>query len=148
MRRNVERAGRQPREHRGRQRRQMTQARLYLDQLAHVDKPHPVHGYKMEFINPANGGPAMPTMGTYIQLLPKGFGSQPYRSTDGTVFSVIDGRGRVTIDGKTFSFSERDVFVVPSWRPYTLASEQETVLFSFSDRPVQKALGLWREQLG
>jgi gentisate 1,2-dioxygenase len=31
---------------------------------------------------------------------------------------------------------------------YTLAAEQETVLFSFSDRPVQKALGLWREQLG
>jgi gentisate 1,2-dioxygenase len=123
-------------------------SRRSLDQLAHVDKPHPAHGYKMEFINPATGGPAMPTMGTYIQLLPKDFGSQPYRSTDGTVFSVIDGRGSVTIDGRTFSFSERDVFVVPSWRMYTLAAEQETVLFSFSDRPVQKALGLWREQLG
>ena len=115
-----------------------------------MDKPIEITGTlnKMEFINPATGGPAMPTMGSYIQLLPQGFSGRPYRSTDGTVFSVIDGRGSVTIDGQTFSFAERDVFVVPSWRTYMLAAQRETVLFSFSDRPVQKALGLWREHQG
>jgi gentisate 1,2-dioxygenase len=28
----------------------------------------------------------------------------------------------------------------------THEARQESVLFSFSDRPAQKALGLWREQ--
>ncbi|MGH8629726.1 MAG: gentisate 1,2-dioxygenase [Burkholderiales bacterium] len=122
-------------------------SRQSLEQLARTDKPHPAHGYKMEFINPASGGPAMPTMGAYLQLLPRGFRGRPCRSTDGTVFSVIDGGGSVSVDGRTFAFSERDVFVVPSWQACTLAAEHDSVLFSFSDRPVQKALGLWREQL-
>jgi gentisate 1,2-dioxygenase len=37
---------------------------------------------------------------------------------------------------------------VPSWTPYTLEADAESVLFSFSDRPVQDVLDLWREQEG
>jgi gentisate 1,2-dioxygenase len=114
--------------------------------LAKVDKPHASHGHKMEFVNPATGGPAMPTMGACIQLLPKGFGGRPYRSTDGTVFSVIEGGGRAMIGGETFEFTARDTFVVPSWQAYALHATEDCVLFSFSDRPVQRALGLWREE--
>ncbi len=121
-------------------------SRESLRALARVDKPHACHGYKMEFINPATGGPAMPTMSAFIQSLPRGFSGRPYRNTDGTVFSVIDGAGRAVIDGKTFSFSERDVFVVPSWITSAFYAEEDTVLFSYSDRPVQRALGLWREE--
>jgi gentisate 1,2-dioxygenase len=117
-----------------------------LAQLARSDKAHDCHGYKMAFINPASGGPAMPTMAACIQYLPKGFSGRPYRSTDGTVFSVIEGCGRAVVDGRTLAFGERDVFVVPSWRSHTLHAESDTVLFSFSDRPVQQALGLWREE--
>ena len=123
-----------------------TRSRQSLLQLAKVDKPHASHGHKMEFINPATGGPAMPTMGACIQLLPKGFSGRPYRSTDGTVFSVIEGGGRAVIGGETFEFTARDTFVVPSWNVYSLAATQDTVLFSYSDRPVQRALGLWREE--
>ncbi len=123
-----------------------TRSRASLRQLAAVDKPHASHGHKMEFVNPVTGGPAMPTMGAYIQLLPKGFRARPYRATDGTVFSVIEGAGRVEIDGKAFEFSPRDTFVVPSWQSYALHAAEQTVLFSYSDRPVQRALGLWREQ--
>jgi gentisate 1,2-dioxygenase len=35
---------------------------------------------------------------------------------------------------------------VPSWRAFTLAADDDTFLFSFSDRPVQEVLGLWREE--
>jgi gentisate 1,2-dioxygenase len=35
---------------------------------------------------------------------------------------------------------------VPSWTAYRLHTGVDTVLFSFSDRPVQHALGLWREE--
>ena len=41
-----------------------------------------------------------------------------------------------------------DVFVVPSWTPIKLETTGETVLFSFSDRPGQEAMGLWREKRG
>ena len=68
------------------------------------------------------------------------------RSTDGTVFSVIEGSGRAVIGGKAFEFTARDTFVVPSWQTYALHAAEASVLFSFSDRPVQRALGLWREE--
>ena len=56
-----------------------------------------------------------PTMGTFMQLLPKGFATAPYRSTDGTVFSVVEGEGESVIGDKTFRWKKRDHFVVPSW---------------------------------
>ena len=43
----------------------------------------------------------------------------------------------------------RDVFVVPSWKPTQHeALDGECVLFSFSDRPVQEKIGVWREDRG
>ena len=54
-----------------------------------------------------------------------------------------------TIVGETiFRWKPRDIFVVPSWHPHTHRAATEAVLFSFSDRPVQEKLGLWREQRG
>ena len=52
--------------------------------------------------------PAMPTIAAFIQLLPAKFKSQPYRSTDGTVYSVVEGGGKVTIGSETFDFEPRD----------------------------------------
>ena len=123
-------------------------SRETLARLAKEGDPDPCHGWKMEFINPLTGGPAMPTIGTFIQLLPKGFRSKPYRSTDGTVVSVAEGKGRVKIGDEEFSFGPKDSFVVPSWHPASVDADGECVLFSYSDRPPQQALGLWREQRG
>jgi gentisate 1,2-dioxygenase len=39
-----------------------------------------------------------------------------------------------------------DVFVVPSWAQVSHQAAGDAVLFSFSDRAAQKALGLWREE--
>jgi gentisate 1,2-dioxygenase len=47
---------------------------------------------------------------------------------------------------KTFAFGPRDHFVVPSWHTARLASAGGCVLFSFSDRPVQQALGIHHEE--
>ncbi|MEY4021893.1 MAG: hypothetical protein RI960_905, partial [Pseudomonadota bacterium] len=38
-----------------------------------------------------------------------------------------------------------DIFVVPSWQPLKFLAQRDTTLFSFSDRPIQQSLGLWRE---
>ena len=104
------------------------------------------HGWKMQFTNPLSGGPAMPTIGAFIQLLPKGFRSQACRSTDATVYSVAEGTGHAHIGDQTYSFGPKDTFVVPSWQPLRLEAQDECVLFSYSDRSAQQALGLWREQ--
>jgi len=123
-------------------------SRETLARLAKEGDPDPCHGWKMEFVNPLTGGPAMPTIGTFIQLLPKGFRASPYRSTDGTVYSVAEGKGKVKIGSEEFAFEPKDTFVVPSWHPASIEAKDECVLFSYSDRPAQVALGLWREHCG
>ena len=120
-------------------------SREALGHLAKESDPDPCHGWKLRFVNPQTGGHAMPTIGAFIQLLPKGFRGAPRRSTDGTVYSVVEGRGTVAIGPETFRFEPKDVFVAPSWMPVALQPEEEAVLFSFSDRPAQEALGLWRD---
>jgi gentisate 1,2-dioxygenase len=91
----------------------------------------------------------MPTMGTFIQLLPKGFKSSRYRATDAAVYAVAEGRGRTRVGEETLEWGPKDIFVVPSWKAFVHeALEGECVLFSFSDRPVQEKIGVWREDRG
>ncbi|MEM7443315.1 MAG: gentisate 1,2-dioxygenase [Pseudomonadota bacterium] len=123
-------------------------SREVLETLRNTQDWDPCHGLKMRYINPTTGDWAMPTIGTSLQLLPKGFASAPYQSTDGTVFAVVEGDGRVEIGDASFTFGPRDVFVVPSWYRVRFETDNDTVLFSYSDRPVQEKLDLWRERRG
>ena len=106
----------------------------------------PCHGLKMRYVNPVDGQFAMPTISAFLQLLPKGFRSAGYRSTDATVFVATEGRGRSIIDGNEFSWGPKDIFVVPSWAQVKHTTDEDAVLFSFSDRSAQQKLGYWREQ--
>lgn len=108
----------------------------------------PCHGLKLRYTNPVTGEFAMPTIGTFIQLLPKGLTTARYRSTDATVFAPIEGKGRSRIGDTTFEWGARDIFVVPSWQWVTHEADDDAVLFSFSDRPVQQKLDLFREDRG
>ena len=38
--------------------------------------------------------------------------------------------------------------ISPSWAALQIESKGDAVLFSFSDRPGQEAMGLWREKRG
>ena len=104
------------------------------------------HGVKLRYINPAQGGPPMPTIGAFLQLLPKSFRGRPYRATDATIYAAVEGRGHSRIGETTLAWGPHDIFVVPSWTPVSHEAIDESVLFSFSDRPAQQVLGLWREQ--
>jgi gentisate 1,2-dioxygenase len=108
----------------------------------------PCHGLKMRYTNPETGDHAMPTIGAFIQLLPKGFTTSRYRSTDATVFTVVEGKGRTKIGDQTFDWKPQDIFVAPSWYPVVHEADDDAVIFSFSDRPVQEKLGLFRENRG
>jgi gentisate 1,2-dioxygenase len=119
--------------------------REVLDVQRRAGEPHPSHGFKMRFINPATGGHPMPTIAAFMQLLPSGFRGARYRATDATVYAGVEGTG-VTMVGETrYEWGPRDVFVVPSWMPVSHEAQGEAVLFSMSDRAAQQALGLWRE---
>jgi gentisate 1,2-dioxygenase len=124
-----------------------------LEQMRRAEDWDACHGLKLRYVNPADGGWAMPTIGTFMQLLPKAMKTQPYRSTDGAVFSVVEGTGRTIVTGHdgaaiTFAWGPRDTFVIPSWLWHCHEAGGDAVLFSFSDRPVQEKLGLWREMRG
>lgn len=123
-------------------------ARENLEILRGVTDAHPTHGYRMEYLNPLDGGPAMPTMTTMLMLLDKGFSGRPYRCTDGAIFAVLEGEGETRIGGQTFAWQRHDVFVVPSWAEHSHRAAVDSVLFSFSDRVVQQKLGVWREASG
>ncbi|MCO1691510.1 cupin domain-containing protein [Pseudomonas aeruginosa] len=101
-------------------------SREALERLARLERPDPWEGHKLRYVNPATGGWAMPTIAS--------------------VYSVVEGSGVAQIGGRRFAFEAKDLFVVPSWAELRLeAGATDCVLFSFSDRPVQQALGILRE---
>jgi gentisate 1,2-dioxygenase len=122
-------------------------SREALDKLHRMGEHDAWDGVKLRYVNPATGGYPMGTMSPFLQLLPKGFKGKSYRTTESTVFCVAEGRGTARIGKETFAFEPHDVFAAPSWQPVALESPHgDTVLFSFSNRPVLDALGLWVEE--
>jgi len=121
-------------------------SRAALETCAKSMQPHRSHGIKMRYENPATGGSPIATIGTFLQMLPAKFTGTPYRCTDATIYCVKEGRGESIIGDTTFSWGPRDIFVAPSWMPVSHRASEQAILFSASDRPVQQALGLWREE--
>ena len=119
-----------------------------LAMLARSADPDPHLGYALEFNNPADGGPIMPTIAAQVRLVPAGFATKPRRATDGTVFVVVEGSGEAVIEGISHRLRERDIFVLPAWNELVLRADMELVLFGFSDRAAQEKLSLFREYRG
>lgn len=122
-----------------------SRTREALEQLYRFDEVDEWDGVKLRYVNPATGGWPMPTMATFMQFLPAGFTGRTYRSTDATVYTVVEGSGVAHIGESVFNFSAQDIFVVPSWAPVHLDAVTDVVLFSYSDRPVLQVLNLLRE---
>lgn len=122
-----------------------SETRKVLHELA--DTPaDPWHGNAFRFVNPATGTSPMPTIGAFARLLKGNSETRPYRSTDSTVFVCLEGEGTAHIGDQRFDFAENDVLVVPSWTTHQFRVPHNAIFFSFSERPVQQALGLWREE--
>jgi gentisate 1,2-dioxygenase len=117
-----------------------------LEHLARSTEPHASHGYRLRYANAERRDP-IPTVAAFLQWLPAGFAGTTYRSTECKVFNVMEGRGEVNISDSAYGFTPHDVFVVPAWAPHRISAEMDCVLFSYSDRAAQEALGFWRESL-
>jgi gentisate 1,2-dioxygenase len=124
------------------------QTKAALDRLASTDAGSPYDDVILEYTNPATGGPVMPTIGCFVQLLRPGRHAQAHRHTGGTVYHVIEGQGSTIVDGVKLEWSDKDVFTVPGWAAHEHVNESSThpaYLFSYTDAPVFRALGLYRE---
>lgn len=111
------------------------------------DDGSPFDGIILEYSNPYSGGPVLPTMSSYLQLIRKDEHTWAHRHVASTVYHVAEGGGSSIIAGRHFDWEVGDTFVVPAWAWHEHASSPgEAVLFSFSNRPVLQAFGLEREE--
>lgn len=119
-----------------------------LCRYARVTDGSPFDGVMMDYVNPHDGGPVMPTIGASMQLLRPGEHTRAHRHTGSVVYQCAKGAGWSVINGKRFDWRERDIFVVPAWLYHEHANasaSEDACLFSFNDLPVIRALGLYRE---
>jgi gentisate 1,2-dioxygenase len=121
------------------------QWRPALDAMARSAPVDPHLGHALEFLNPADGGAIMPTISAHVRLLPAGFETRPRRSTDGTVFVVVEGTGTARVEGQDIALGPRDIMVVPSWHELVLLAATDLVLFAYSDKAAQEKLNLYKE---
>ncbi len=111
------------------------------------EKGSPHDGIILQYTNPMTGGPTLPTISAYLQLIRKGEHTQPHRHTSSTVYHVAEGEGRSLVGDTEYKWEEGDTFVVPSWVAHEHESSNgEAVLFSYSDRPIIHAAGFYREE--
>jgi len=108
----------------------------------------------VRYTNPATGEDVLPTIRTEFHRIVRGAETAPVRETGSSVYQVFDGSGTVTVGDTTWSVTRGDMFVVPSWEPFSARSEAGSTdsdsraldLFRFSDAPVFEALQLNRTQ--
>lgn len=101
----------------------------------------------VRFSNPTTGGDVMPTLRAEFHRLAPGTRTTPQRQVGSSVWQVFDGTGDVMVGDRRFRAERGDLFVVPSWIPLALASEQQLDLFCFSDAPIFERLHLDRVQV-
>lgn len=108
----------------------------------------PCHGFKMRYANPSNGQYPFRTMAAFMQLIPPGFKGINYRSTENSVLNVASGECLVKFSNREVLLKSHDVLIIPSWENYRFETNEDCMIFSFSDRAAQQILGFWKESIG
>jgi gentisate 1,2-dioxygenase len=126
----------------------LTQARAALEEMAAQETGSPFDGVILEYTNPLTGGPVMPTIGCYIQLLRPGEHTRSHRHVCCTNYHVIEGAGYSLVGDRRLTWEDKDVFTVPTWtfHEHVNTGDRPAILFSFSDAPMMKSLDLYREE--
>ncbi|MGW0484190.1 cupin domain-containing protein [Nonomuraea sp. NPDC003214] len=133
--------------------------RALADQLAleaegHAATVEPGHA-AVRYVNPTTGGDVLPTIRVEMHRIRRGAETTPRRETGSSVYQVFDGSGRVTAGDVSWPVTRGDLFVVPSWTPFSARSEASASdsdsgaldLFRFSDGPIFEALRLDRSDV-
>ncbi len=97
----------------------------------------------------------LPTIRAQFHRIAPGTETAPLRETGSSVYQVFDGSGRVTVGDYSWLVTRGDLFVVPSWVPFSAKSEASASdsdsgaldLFQFSDAPILAKLNLFRREV-
>jgi len=118
-----------------------------LQQLAQVDAS-PFDDVALTYTNPLTGGPVLPTISAWVQMLRPGVHTQAHRHTTSAVYHVIEGAGSTIINGQRFDWQKGDFLALPPWcwHEHLNTSSSPALLFSITDTPVLEAFGLYREE--
>jgi gentisate 1,2-dioxygenase len=120
-----------------------------LKALVEAASPDRFDGYLLEYRNPTTEGPTMPTVQCALSLLRPGQETEAHRHTSTVIYHAFRGSGSSFVGDERFDWEAGDSFVVPLWYPHrhvNRAASEEAILFSMSDQPVLKSLGLYREE--
>ncbi|HET9649043.1 MAG TPA: cupin domain-containing protein [Microlunatus sp.] len=101
----------------------------------------------IRYVNPTTGGDVLPTIRAEFHRLRAGAVTRARREVGSSVWQVFDGTGTVTMGDQTHRLAKGDLFVVPSWVPWSLAADDQFDLFRFSDAPVVERLHFDRVQV-
>ena len=108
----------------------------------------PYDGIVLEYANPLNGGPTLPTMSCQIQMLRSGEKTKGHRHTSTTIYHVYRGSGVSYVGDQRYEWEKGDSFVVPLWNyhRHENTSKDPVVFFVMSDKPLMDAIGHYREE--
>jgi gentisate 1,2-dioxygenase len=98
----------------------------------------------IRYVNPTTGGDVMSTIRCEFHRLRAGTETPIRREVGSSVFQVFDGKGTAEIGGVTHKLDIGDMFVIPSWIPWSLQAETQFDLFRFSDAPIMERLNFMR----
>ena len=82
--------------------------------------------------------PTMPTIALKVHAWPSAWHSRPYRHAANTVYVVMRGQGRSTVDGQSFDWQFGDALAAPAWKRIEHEASEDSVIFSMSDEPVMR----------
>ena len=128
--------------------------RALAEQLALEDEGHPATlgpGHAaVRFTNPTTGADVLPTIRAEMHRIRAGASTLVRREVGSSVVQVFDGSGNVTVGDRSWNVERGDLFVVPSWQPFSVQAAAATGLdlFRFGDAPIFEALHAHRVQVG
>lgn len=111
--------------------------------------PDPHFDTALEYRNPLNGEPALPTMGTMMQRLRPGVELRPQRHTGSLLNYVIRGHGQTQFNDRNVEWSTGDFVAIPPWTDYAhqnLSHHDDALMFQVNDFPALTSLKLWRAE--
>lgn len=119
-----------------------------LKAMAHLEGS-PYDGISLEYVNPMMGGPALPTLACWIQMLRPGENTRLHRHTSSAVYFVVRGEGETIVGDQHLEWTQHDAFAVPNWswhQHLNRSKNDSAILFSVNDAPVFQSFGLYREE--
>ncbi|MGW5138162.1 cupin domain-containing protein [Nocardia beijingensis] len=118
---------------------QALREQLRLEDEGYPGTVEPGHA-AIKYTNPTTGGDVLPTIRCEFHRLRAGAATAVHRAVGSSIWQVFEGSGHVLLGGERRALATGDLFVVPSWVPWSLESDTGIDLFRFSDAPVVERL--------